>query len=134
MIRIVLDTNVLMSGIFWSGPPSQILLAWHKNLMEIVTSKDIIHEYTRVGEILSQKYKGVDVNSIINLMTIHSTVISPINLPQPVSSDPDDDKFIACALSADCKIIISGDKHLLDISGYEGIQVLKPATFVRNFL
>jgi putative PIN family toxin of toxin-antitoxin system len=102
--------------------------------MEIVTSKDIIHEYTRVGEILSQKYKGVDVNPIINLMTIHSTVISPINLPQPVSSDPDDDKFIACALSAHCKIIISGDKHLLDISGYEGIQVLKPATFVKNYL
>lgn len=57
-----------------------------------------------------------------------------MHLPQPVSSDQDDDKFIACALSANCKLIISGDKHLLNISGYAGIQVLKPATFVRNYL
>jgi putative PIN family toxin of toxin-antitoxin system len=134
MIKIVLDTNVLMSGIFWSGPPSQILLAWQKELIEIITSKDIINEYTRVSEILSQKYKTLDVESIINLITINSTVISPVHLPQPVSSDRDDDKFIACALSANCKLIISGDKHLLNISGYAGIQVLKPATFVRNYL
>jgi uncharacterized protein len=121
MIKIVLDTNVLMSGIFWSGPPSQILLAWQKDLIEIITSKDIINEYTRVSEILSQKYKGVDVGSIINLITINSTIISPMHLPQPISADPDDDKFIACALSSNCKLIISGDKHLLDISGYAGI-------------
>jgi uncharacterized protein len=134
MIKIVLDTNVLMSGIFWSGPPSQILLAWQKDLIEIITSRDIIDEYSRVSEILSRKYKGLDVGSFINLMTINSTVVSPVNLPEPISSDPDDDKFIACALSADCKLIISGDKHLLDISGYAGIQVLKPAAFVSDYL
>lgn len=134
MIKIVLDTNVLMSAIFWSGPPNQILLAWQKDLIEIITSKDIINEYTRVSENLSQKYKGLDVASIINLITINSTVISPMHLPQPISSDPDDDKFIACALSANCKLIISGDKHLLDISGYAGIQVLRPATFVSDYL
>jgi putative PIN family toxin of toxin-antitoxin system len=134
MIRIILDTNVFVSGIFWSGPPHRILSAWHGNLIELITSADIIQEYTRVGQILAKKYKGPDLSAIINLVTLNSTIVSPVNLHKPVSLDPDDDKFIACALGADCKLIVSGDKHLLDISGYSGIEVLKPAAFVKNHL
>ena len=48
--------------------------------------------------------------------------------------DPDDDKFIACAMSATCNIIVSGDVDLLEISGYKGIEVLKPADFVKQKL
>ena len=55
-------------------------------------------------------------------------------LPEPVSVDPDDDKFIACALAADTKLIVSGDRHLLDIDGYQDIRVLKPRRFVNIYL
>src|SRR5579863_2578871 len=112
MIRIVLDTNVFVSGIFWSGPPHQILTAWQKNIIEIITSQEIISEYARVGDILARDYKGVDISAVIRLITINSTVVSPQKLLEPVSADPDDEKFIECALSAECKLIVSGDKHL----------------------
>ena len=74
------------------------------------------------------------MSEFIKLITIHSNLVLPINLPEPVSSDPDDDKFIACALSAGCQLIVSGDKDLLTVSGYAGIEILKPAAFVKQYL
>lgn len=61
MTRIVLDTNVLMSGIFWSGPPAKILSAWHEKRLQLVISPDILNEYIRVGDILSKKYTDINI-------------------------------------------------------------------------
>lgn len=55
-------------------------------------------------------------------------------LPKPVCEDPDDDKFIACALAGDAKVITSGDKHLLTVSGYAGIEILRPGRFEDEYL
>jgi putative PIN family toxin of toxin-antitoxin system len=54
MIRIVLDTNVLMSGIFWSGFPAKILEAWQEKKLKMIISPEILDEYIRVGKILSE--------------------------------------------------------------------------------
>ena len=134
MIRIVLDTNVFMSGIFWSGPPSRILSAWHEKRIKFVLSPEILDEYIRVGSILSEKYPSINPIPIIDLITIDSELCLATELQEPVSRDPNDDKFIALCLSANCKIIVSGDNDLLEISGYNGINVLKPAEFVKNYL
>jgi predicted nucleic acid-binding protein len=53
---------------------------------------------------------------------------------EPVCSDPDDDKFLACAIAGGSKIIVSGDKHLLKISGFQGIEILKPQELVNRYL
>jgi uncharacterized protein len=134
MIRIVLDTNVLMSGIFWSGPPSRILHAWYEKKLKFVISPEILEEYKRVNEILSRKYPSIDVVSIIDLITIGSELCSDNKLDKPVSRDFDDDKFIAACISSSCKIIVSGDQDLLEISGYQGIEVIKPAEFVKKYI
>lgn len=55
-------------------------------------------------------------------------------MTEPVCDDPDDDKFLACAIASGTKIIVSGDKHLLRVSGYQGIEVLKPKTFIDVYL
>ena len=55
-------------------------------------------------------------------------------LCEPVCEDPDDDKFLACALNCGSKVIVSGDKHLLKVSGYQNIEVLKPRDFVNKYL
>ncbi len=54
-------------------------------------------------------------------------------LDKPVASDPDDDKFIACALSSETEMIISGDKHLLDLNGYKDLVIVTPSEFVRKY-
>jgi len=133
-VRIILDTNVFISGIFWSGSPFQILKAWQLGQVKLVLSQEILDEYDRVSKALSKKYPDVDLSGVIELVTINADLYVAKKLNAPISRDPDDDKFIACALSADVKIIVSGDEDLLTISGYEGILVLKPASFIRQFL
>lgn len=52
----------------------------------------------------------------------------------PITNDPDDEMFIACAIAAQVQVIVSGDKHLLDVDGYQGIRVVKPRLFVDDYL
>lgn len=133
-LKIVMDTNVFVSGVFFSGPPYEILKAWQEGEFELVVSQEILNEYRRVGEILSAERPKVDLNPILAFVIEHAKVYQPIELDQPICEDPDDDKFFACALASGSKIIISGDKHLLKVSGYEGIEVLKPRDFVERYL
>jgi putative PIN family toxin of toxin-antitoxin system len=133
-LKIVLDTNVFISGIFFSGPPYQILKAWRDGRLQLLLSEEILAEYHRVGELLSDEYPHVDLRPFLELLTINTELVTPQKLPNQVCDDPDDDKFIACALAGKSKIIISGDKHLLKVSGYKGIKVLRPRKFVDEYL
>ena len=133
-MKIVLDTNVLISGIFFSGPPYQILKAWQEGKIQIAVSKEILNEYHRVAEELSEKFPDVEISQILELLTIHSEMVNTQGLEVSVCEDPDDNMFISCALGSKSKVIVSGDKHLLKISGYQEIEVLKPRVFLDNHL
>jgi len=133
-MKIILDTNVFISGIFFSGPPSHILKAWQNSRLQIVLSQEILNEYQRVAESLAAKFPTIDILPIIELMTIHGQLIDTDGFDVSVCDDPDDNKFMECAIAGNIKIIISGDKHLLTVSGYQGITVLKPREFVDSYL
>jgi uncharacterized protein len=133
-VKIVLDTNVLVSGVFFSGPPHQILQAWRGGKVQLVISVEILNEYGRVGEELGRQFPAVDLRPVLELIILNAEMVSQAVLAEPICGDPDDDKFFLCAISASCKIIVSGDKHLLVKSGYGGVQVLKPRDFVENFI
>ena len=133
-LKVVMDTNVFVSGVFFSGPPYQILKAWQSGKFELVLSPEILDEYQRVGEILAEEHPRIDLNPMLNFVIEHAKVYRPTKLREPVCEDPDDDKFLACALASGSGVIISGDKHLLNVSGYQGIQVLKPREFVDKYL
>jgi putative PIN family toxin of toxin-antitoxin system len=133
-MKIILDTNVFISGIFFSGPPSQILKAWQNSRLQIVLSQEILNEYQRVAESLVAKFPTIDILPIIELMTIHGQLIDVEGFDVSVCDDPDDNNFMECAIASNSKIIISGDKHLLKVSGYQGIKVLKPREFVDSYL
>ena len=133
-MKIVLDTNVFISGIFFSGPPAQILRAWKDRKIQIVLSKEILDEYQRVGEELSKKFPSIDIEPIIELLTIYGEVVETEGISVTICEDPDDNMFIECAIASSSKIIVSGDKHLLKISGYQGIESVKPRDFVERFL
>jgi len=132
-MKVVLDTNVLVSGIFFSGPPAAILRAWSQGKFKLVLSREILDEYTRVSAELADKFPDMDFRRILDLVVVRSEICSPTALPQRVCEDPHDDKFIAAAIDR-TKIIISGDKHLLRISGYQGVSVLTPRQFVVLYL
>jgi len=133
-MKIVLDTNVFISGIFFGVPPSEILKAWRKSKVSIVLTEQILQEYQRVGEELSARCPSINISPIIELFTIFGEFVETEGISESICEDPDDNKFIECAIASQSKPIISGDKHLLKISGYKDIEVLKPRGFVDNYL
>jgi putative PIN family toxin of toxin-antitoxin system len=133
-VKIVLDTNVFISAIFFSGPPAKILQAWKDGKIQIVLTRDILKEYRRVAEELSGKFPKVDTRRILELMSNYGELVETQGISVAVCEDQDDDKFLECAIATGSKLIVSGDKHLLNVSGYEGISVLKPREFVDIYL
>ena len=133
-MKIVIDTNVFVSGIFFTGPQYCILEAWRNGRLQPAISQEIADEYQSVVDELPKQYSAIDTIPILDFISKNTKLIMAPNLLEPVCIDPDDDKFIACAIAANCKIIVSGDKHLLKVSGYCGIQVMKPREFVDKFL
>ncbi len=132
-MRIVLDTNVVASGIFWGGKPLEVLRAWRDGHFEVVASPEILWEYEQTlirmgkGEITAPLQYWLDL--------LHDRV----NLVQPgrlvkICRDPDDDKFLSCALQVRASCIVSGDKDLLTLGVVEGIEILNPAKFIGKYL
>ena len=99
-MKIVLDTNVFISGIFFTGPPYQILEAWRDGNVEIIISEEILDEYIRVGDRLEMQFPDIDIRSMLKLLTVEAEMVVASILPDQICEDPDDDKFIECALSA----------------------------------
>jgi putative PIN family toxin of toxin-antitoxin system len=132
--RVVVDTNVFISGIFFSGPPYQILKAWIEDKIQIAVSEDIICEYKQVCERLSDKVGDMNFDSIFELLLIEAQMTASFSFKQPVCEDPDDDKFLACAIASISRFIISGDKHLLNIGQYLNTEIVTPRYFVDNIL
>ena len=133
-MKIVLDTNVLVSGIFFSGPPSEILRAWSRGKVRLVVTREIFDEYWRVAAELRGGFPDVDVTRLLELILVGAEICAPAKLAGRVCADPDDDKFFACAVASGADVVVSGDKHLLKVSGYRGIPVMTPRMFVDQHL
>jgi putative PIN family toxin of toxin-antitoxin system len=129
-VRLVLDTNVIISGVYFSGPPYDILDAWRRGRIEFVVSAEILDEYRQVGEQLVKQFPVVQVEAFLELLTLRARIVNAPPLKEKVCSDPDDDKFLACAIASGTRTICSGGKALLKASGYKGITVLNPKDFV----
>lgn len=132
-MNVILDTNVFISGIFFSGPPSEILAFWQNGKIELILSLQILTEYQEVALRISNQYPLIDINPIIELVILKGIIIPSPSIQTEICRDPDDEKFISCAVISDTGIIISGDKDLLELSGYKGIQILKPRSFIDKY-
>ena len=133
-MKVILDTNVFISGVYFGGYPYRILEAWNNNRFILIVSRDILDEYGRIGSMLSEQFPLINFEPMLRFVMANAVIVKAGKLHQPVCDDPDDDKFFACALSAGCKTIISGDKHLLKVSGFQEISVLKPREFAERYL
>lgn len=133
-MRVVLDTNVLISGIFWGGLPARLLRAWQDGEFEIVLSPAILDEYRRVGREIGRRFPSIDLDPILDALAIGAHVVPDFDLPQQVCSDPDDDKFIAAAIAGRAGFLVSGDRALLQVVKYGGVQIVTPAVLVRTQL
>lgn len=128
-MNIVIDTNVIISAIFFGGLPLKLLEQLFDDKFKAFATPEIIQEYFETYNELHRRYRtngnGLIISQILNKMHIISSDSSV-----HVCRDPDDNKFINCALSAKCLYIVSGDKDLLSIKIYKGIKIVSVADFI----
>lgn len=133
-MRVVLDTNVVMSAIFFGGDPKKIVRAAVSKRIEIVATSAVVSEYHEVAERLHEYYPTVPYRRPLALLESVLTIVRPATLSGRVCRDPDDDAIVACAVGGKAKIICSGDDDLLELNGYRGLDVLSPRAFCHRFL
>lgn len=126
-MRIVLDTNVLIAALIARGFCHQLLehcISQH----DLVISEFILNE---VREKLAGKfkYKSEVTNESIDLLRSRMEFVAPAPLDKPVCRDADDDNILATAVSGNCECIITGDKDLLVLKQFQGIDILSPSNF-----
>jgi putative PIN family toxin of toxin-antitoxin system len=128
-VKVILDTNVLISGIFFGGLPRAVLDAWAEKRYELLVSPSIFDEYVRTCDRLSASHPGLEYQSILASIIGHGKLVPDSTSPVSITADLDDDKFMLCAQGPGA-IIVSGDQHLLDAAGWEGVRVMKPHDFL----
>ena len=128
-MRAVLDTNVVMSAIFFGGVPFKVLNAWHNGEFELVVSEAVMTEYREIAARMKAKCPSIEPEIWMRYIEDHATMVSAVPLATQVCEDAEDDVFLACAVAANAKIVCSGDKHLLACNGWNGIEVLTPRLF-----
>jgi putative PIN family toxin of toxin-antitoxin system len=137
-VRIVLDTNVVMSALLWRGTPYRLLEAIQQRpSTQLYSSTALLEELT---DVLTRP------SATKRLMLIHNTaagvladyvevieLVAPTNVPPVVPGDVDDDQVIAAAVVAQADLIVSGDrKHLLPLGSHAGIAIVTPAEALRR--
>ncbi|HEX9774108.1 MAG TPA: putative toxin-antitoxin system toxin component, PIN family [Actinomycetota bacterium] len=132
-MRIVLDTNVLISAIlFPGGPPEDVLRLAIEGRVELVTSATLLTEYARV---LTEKFghsEGQASERVRRIVAI-AKIVKPHERVEEVAEDPEDDRVLEAALASEANVIVSGDKHLLRLGSWRGIRVQRPAEFLAEF-
>ncbi len=83
---------------------------------------------------MALKFQGVDLKAILDLLTVQAEIVLAPTLPPVIHDDPSDDKFLEASVAGNASYIISGDKHLLTLSEFQGIQILKPRDFAQKYL
>ncbi|HEX4079802.1 MAG TPA: putative toxin-antitoxin system toxin component, PIN family [Rhizomicrobium sp.] len=127
-MRAVIDTNVLVSGLLWRGPPHLLIELVRDGSLALISSPALLAEFAEVigrakfRTILSRAGTGAD--DILAQLRQLAEIIDPPPLPEPVSRDPDDDMVLALAIAARCDLIVTGDADLLILHAHAGIPIV----------
>lgn len=138
MLRVVLDTNVFVSGLLnKTGLPASILDAWRAGRYLLCTSPAIISEISAVLDSLwrGRKYHLTreDVTELTRLLEQDALVVpAQVNVRGAIPDDPSDEMFLACAVDAAANFIVTGDKHLLDLKTCRGIPIVTVQQFAEH--
>jgi putative PIN family toxin of toxin-antitoxin system len=132
--RVVLDTNVLVSSLLFKGETARLVGLWKKGAIVPVVSRETFEEFRTV--LLYPKFKLTrkEIKFILEEEVLpYFEVVSIADEVDKVCNDPDDDKFIACALSAGADFIVSGDEELCDVARYRTIEIIRVSDLLRMF-
>jgi len=127
-MKLVLDTNTIISGLLWHGAPRQVLDLARSNSIVLFTCPELLAE---LEDVLGRKkfaarlrMARVTVSELVYGYAALANTIRVVKIEPFIKADPDDDIVLACAIAANAEIIASGDTHLLDLKEYKRIRIL----------
>lgn len=138
-LKVVLDTNVLISGVIAAqGPSARILEAVQRGELHLITSAALLQEFSEVivRPHIRDKYPQVaeHAEALLDFLRVNASIVAGVPGEPVVTADPDDDMVLACALEGDANYIVSGDPHLFSLAQHNGIPILRPRQFVTTVL
>jgi uncharacterized protein len=133
-VKVVLDTNIIVSrALSPSGTPAMIVESWLQGAFELLASNAILGEYRQTLALPRiQQRARIDsdaIRKVIDDIAGTASIVEPEQRIVGISSDPDDDIFLECALAGSADYIVSGDRHLLALEVFQGIPIVTPALF-----
>ena len=132
-MKIVIDNNVVISGVFFGGIPRQIIVEAVEHKISVFATVEIIEEYKEIVAEMINKKKGKLTTDILNPFITKLELIEPVTHTD-ICRDPDDNKFLSCAYDAKALYIVSGDKDLLDLKKIEGIEIVTAKKFYEKYV
>ena len=133
-MKIVCDTNVIVSGILFGGHSRAILSSIARGRVEAFTTPALLNELREVLTRRKFRLRAEQVAVIIEMVKESFAYVEPRTLIRAVADDPDDDRVLEAADAAGARVIISGDRHLLTLKAWHSIAILSPAEFVSAHL
>lgn len=133
-VRVVLDTNVIISGLLWRGAPRQVITAARDAQIELFSSVELLDELEEVLQRPKLAARLAQIGKtpaeLVDEYLALAVIIAAAPLADPVSADPDDDAVLACALAARAEAIVSGDDDLLTLQVFQTIPILTASAFL----
>lgn len=127
----VIDTGVLVSGVFWRREPHRVLRAWKYGLLTPIVSQQIFDEYKRVLEDVKREESfATDLSPWLDALKVAAVWVARVPLGRAVCRDPKDDKFIEAALAAGARTLIARDLDLTVLEKPFGIEILTPRAWL----
>jgi uncharacterized protein len=137
-MRVVADTNTVVSGLLWHGAPRQVLDAARTGTLELYTSALLLAELADVLQRpkFAQRLTLAEVTpqTLVVGYAALARLIVPATIGVVVAADPDDDAILACAVAARAEVIVSGDSDLLHLASYEGIPIITAAQLIARIV
>jgi hypothetical protein len=128
---LVIDTNVLISS-FFGGNPKEVIDLWRRGSALLCLTREVLEEYLRVIARLPIAPETKRRLVAILQEKRNLELVIPLKHHAVIREDPEDDKFIDCAVEAKADYIISGDEHLLGVKAYRGIPICSPKEFLQR--
>jgi putative PIN family toxin of toxin-antitoxin system len=134
VVRVVIDTNVIISALLFGGIPGQLIPLWKSGLIKPLASAEIINEYIQVMTYPKFKLIEEEIHYLLHFEILPYFIVVSVGPPLSpiIQKDPSDDMFLLCAEAGKANLIISGDQHLLSLKNYKQIKILNPEQFVKS--
>ena len=128
-MKVVLETNIFISGIFWKGASNEVILNWKEGKFTLVTSSETISEIIKVLKDFKIKLSDYMIKEWVDLIVRNSIIVEPKDKIYIVKDDTKDNIFIETAVAGNADYIISQDNHLLKLKEFRGIKIITPEEF-----